>query len=1110
MTKTLLSVIEQVPRYARATNIERDAGGPEAADYHLIEPSLDVLRRLAISNSRSLLITGPYGSGKSSFAVYLDALVGAVGDPATDGAIAQLRRADATLAASFDELRAKLWSDGEPVRAIATGRPESLPRTVLRALLYGTNRHSTLRRYGARIERELAGDPTPEVASRLYREIAESARVTLIVDELGVVLDAARDRADDGVWLFQELAENVARGSAVGFLVALQHRSLAEQLSGGREPPAAWRKIQGRFEEVPFVESRETVLSLVPRVLRRKASRSFETAVDAWAESQFEDVVRLGLEAFIPGGRPSLGQMYPLHPASLLVLPDLTTYYGQRERTLLAFLAGGEPYSMRPFLEAHSVDERPLPSAGLDQIYDFFVASGNHRLGTAARVSRWAEVERRISERDDLNDRQRSVAKAVALLNLVGRGGPARASEGVLEYASPGAKNVLSDLVADGLLVYRPRSDEYRIWRGSDLDLEASLESARAIAAQSSLAELLQKHAPLAPIVAASASESTGILRMFTRTYSLDWTTKTTADGQIIYDIAGGLGRDLDPDQPVLALHGFDQKPISEAALDVAALSSLLGQADIASDWVAQRELRDRHAVALDALLGSIDQQARSREVKVKLFLDGRSESLKAATLSRQASLAAQRAYPDAPHISNEMFSVDDLTSQGARARTTLFAAMIGHPDQETLGIQGWGPERAMYEAVFVAGGLHAPTRKAPFKRASDSTFAGPYDAMRQSMLSAVSKPVTVEDVLQSVEGRPYGLRRSLTPILWLAVSLALADEIAIFENGSLLPSLTIDAMERLVKAPGAFSVRAYAAVGARRSFIKSMSIELTGHDSTAMGLVRLLVRRVRALRPHALQSSNGLSDRAIGVRAAIVGAQEPAALLFETLPAAVGGSAIGSNGVFDSAIPRRIAKALLELDGAFRSLEIRVRERLAREFSVRDADELRTVLAARAEVLLAHTLEPRMRGFINAICEKESSDSEWLASLVLTIGAKPLDHWRDEDETLFDRQLREIAGNYARLTALYAFSDSRGRTQPFDARRITVTRPDGSEVTRTVWLSEADQSQIQRIVDGALESAQRWTGEDATALLIAALAERAEAKEPDVEHEPRQRASSK
>ena len=137
---TLGDVISVSGRFARSANLERDLARPEPLDgYVLTARGLDVVERIATTAASgpaggAWSLTGPYGSGKSSLALLLDAAFGGrsqlqhaalrIVDDASDAAGDLIRRAHrrhGTLSRGF-------------TRGLVTAEREPLGRTVLRAL----------------------------------------------------------------------------------------------------------------------------------------------------------------------------------------------------------------------------------------------------------------------------------------------------------------------------------------------------------------------------------------------------------------------------------------------------------------------------------------------------------------------------------------------------------------------------------------------------------------------------------------------------------------------------------------------------------------------------------------------------------------------------------------------------------------------------------------------------------------------------------------------------------------------------------------------------------------------------------------------------------------
>ena len=98
--------------------------------------------------------------------------------------------------------------------------------------------------------------------------------------------------------------------------------------------------------------------------------------------------------------------------------------------------------------------------------------------------------------------------KVIGTFNLVASSGPLRASRELVLTAlcsSPDDSRerdrwsrVLRKLVRRGVITYRKRIDEYRLWEGSDFDIDQATET-HIPGDGASLAELLSRLVPLPP-----------------------------------------------------------------------------------------------------------------------------------------------------------------------------------------------------------------------------------------------------------------------------------------------------------------------------------------------------------------------------------------------------------------------------------------------------------------------------------------------------------------------------------------------------------------------------------------------------------------------------------
>jgi hypothetical protein len=1108
---SLASYVAASPRFSRSANVERDHGLRAIEGYVPTGRAVDVIARVAEgltdpAAGRAFSLTGPHGGGKSSFAVYLDALLSAASAPEHKSAHQVLRSVDAHAQRRLAEgVRSLGASRSGFVRAFATAEVESVAKTIGRAI-----HTAVVRDYGT--NQDLAPDsfmgsghtPTNAEIVACVRRICEQRPLVLVIDEFGKNLEYFASAADSGdPYLLQQLAETTQGEAALPLLlVTMQHLSFEEYLQ--RDASALrreWSKVQGRFQDIPFVESPAEARRLIAASLRSR-SPDFEKAASEWLQKERKALESLGLHELLDYAKQAL----PLHPLTLMVLPDLCSRYGQNERTLFSFLAGAEPNAVPAFLKrANWSPGAEMPLIGLDRLYDYFLESSASMIGVADSASRWIEVETRIRDAAGLSTTELLVMKAVGVLNLVATGGRARASSAMLQFAlsyesrtTPAhVAEALVALTDSGRLVYRSFSDEYRVWQGSDYDLKRVIDTARRDCEQTDLADLLNTVTPLDPIVAGRHSQRTGVLRVFEQRFGrapkeVGSDPDATFDGTVIY----ATDTEFDPDQaklsidcaPVVIVIPEDLSAIKAAAIEAGALMAALRIAENEkADWVARHELVER-AAAAQQILGSVVGQTWGAEAR--WILAGVNAMLghprgPSAVLSEVSDLV----YKKTPRIRNEMIARRELTSQGAKARRELIEAMLRSPDAESLGISGYGPERAMYEAVLRATGIHRADETGAYglHPPIDRTWLAVWQEISNSMDSAVDSRSSLNDIGSRMALPPFGLKSGIVPLLLLAVLLARQDEIAIYEHGSLVLALDDAVAERLVKNPGHFSIRNTQAQTERRravlqALVARFKISSGSDDPTFLKVATALFRELRVLPPFVQKAKRSLSAEAAAVRDAFHSAAEPDVLIFETLPTALGFPSFGgsgpANGAEAEAYATRLVEIFLELRGSYPALLDDIGRRLARATSIGgELSAVKEQLAAQAKSLEGRVLEPRLRSFVAALT-RSADDQTWLENVAMVIadGQAPR-VWNDDIAGHFPLKVAELGGALRRTLALLYERLASGSDEGFEVSRMTVTRPDGSESVELLAITEQERATVDEYLSPSLDRLVQQVG---------------------------------
>jgi hypothetical protein len=1139
----LQDIVRVRQRFARSANVERDAVGDVVGGYLLTARALDVVGRVAAaildpSAGRAISVTGPYGSGKSSLALFLGALLG----PATDAA---RRRADDILSEVDSGLALRVarardvsgagWKGF--VRATVTAQREPVAATILRALQVGVVRFaggdaaaSAVPAFHAVLQADPALCASTADLRRLIAGVAAVVPVLLLIDEFGKTLEHVASSAGpsgaDDLHVLQELAEWSAGDAPLPLLiVTLQHLALEDYMSGASVVQRReWSKVLGRFVDMPYVETPSQAQTLIASVFEQTTQAHLRRRLDTWTRAVRREIDEAGLAGALHVDPTTC---YPLHPVTLAVLPDLCARYGQNERTLFSFLAGPEPLSVRAYLRSTTLEDGGgLPSVRLDRVYDYFLESASTMVGASATASRWLEIETRIRDANRISAAERRVLKTIGVLNLVSAGGVLRASRSVVAVSAADGREgtatgsevelAIAALEARGLVTYRGFADELRIWSGTDFDLKGAVELARRRLRKEPVAALLQRVRRLPPVVAARHSQETGTLRVFERRYADGMTTdirplaaSSPADGLVLLCVdadgalpAGGPGADRD--KPVVA--GFTDvvSTIAEAARELAAhLDVLNTAADIEGDHVARRELRERAALAARALDAAIDGAfgPANRAVRWVRLPEG-AVLPPSSGLSGALSDLCDELYPSAPEFRNEMLARRDLTSQGARARRDLLEAMVERGDRERLGIDGYGPERAMYEAVLRRTGIHRLVdgvwRFGAPDNADEFNFQPLWSEIESVFEQATGRQVVVVEIHKRLMSPPFGLKDGPIPVLVTAALLARCDDVALYEEGTFVAHLTAEVVERLARNPDRFAIKGYATRAARGRVLEAVSEALQlaprrggrARVGSVLSVASPLLSRVRNLSDYAKQTKE-LGGTARAVRDALFAAREPDELLFSALPSALGYAAFEPSAPLSQAAATGYATALTtalaELEGIYPSLLDHIERSLAAALATR-LEVVREDLRARAVRLSGQIIEPQLRSFAFALGDEANERDEWVSYVAMAVTSAPPVSWVDDDKARFDQRCRQLGEAFRRVESLH-FSQASIPEHGFDAARVTLTLPDGTDAARVVWVDESDRTAVSALVSASLTRAAHTLGDRGAEMLLAMLA---------------------
>jgi hypothetical protein len=800
---TLADKISVNAHYTRSVNLERDASSAAVVSAYIpTSRALHTLSRIADTfqaeqSPRAWSLVGPYGSGKSSFALFLAHILARRDREASQIALTVLRQADPPLAQRFTRQAEGSWGH---CYVLLTGTPEALSTRLAHALAEGASAFWAGRRgrtpaIVSEMRTLASGQPLStsqllQAVQDLQTAVAKSGGngVLVVVDELGKFLEyEARHYGANDIYLLQALAEHAyADHSAKLTLVALLHQAFEHYAKGlGEHLRNEWAKVQGRFENVPFLESAEQVLRVVAAAFQHDLNAAEWAGIRKSARDAADTLER---GKALPGALDADGaaqlfeRCYPLHPVSALLLPVLCQKVAQNERTLFSYLGSQEPQGFRDSLgKIERVGEWISPW----QIFDYFVLNQPAAVSDHFTHRRWAEVLTALDRLGDAPQAEVELLKTIGLLNIVGAQGGFRASKAIVALCMPSKK--LAEATADALLAksmvqFRKFSGEYRVWQGSDVDLDAAIQEQRSKLGRIDLAESLNQRHTLLPMVVRKYSIRSGALRYFTPTFadavSFRQVAPRSGHPRIIFFLSQGQDDRRSFEECVktrfseldVTVEYLSAAQLREAVSEVLALEAVRRESqELNADPVAQREFKDRYAAAVGTEETLVSALTDSPGGSV-WYWNGQPLAIRCKrSLQEELSRVLGEVYHACPVIKNELINRDSLSSQAAAARNKLLVGMLRHADQEDLGIEKFPAEKAIYRALLRASGLHREvdglwTLAAPEKR--DPLNFAPLCRRIEAFLDETEKaPLPFSKLDAELMAPPYGVKAGVLPI---------------------------------------------------------------------------------------------------------------------------------------------------------------------------------------------------------------------------------------------------------------------------------------------------------------------------------------------------------
>ncbi|MDE0484511.1 MAG: hypothetical protein OXI67_18175 [Candidatus Poribacteria bacterium] len=1122
MNKTLSDLFYVKGRFQRSVHLERDFYANEnlLEGYVLTATAREALGRVvsALENneaSKAWSLTGAYGSGKSAFALFTANLLGN-----SEQALTLLKQGDIALHERFTDTNGNgRFSSSGFCPVLISGERAPISLALLRGLEHGLTSFNGISRNYTPLPKirtllNAAKDGTLPHSTEITKLFASATRqikkhggtgLLLVIDELGKFLEYATHYPAQGdMFVLQTLAEFADRSEDTPlFLLTILHQAFERYSEHATESQREeWAKVQGRFEDVPFTEPIEQVLRLVGTALENRS--------EITGNVNFNFVIELGLKTQQLDDNDLvqlLKSCLPLHPTVALLIGPLFRRFAQNERSLFAFLSSSEPHGLQDFLSNRHYDGNHLPMFLLPDLYDYLNITQGNKLYTSSNSKKWAEIESAIMQLSDPSDLIVKMIKTIGLLGIVSEPIPnLKASEQLLRYALDDNTEEFETQFAETLailkncsiIIHRRYNDAHALWEGSDIDIEAKLrEAATRVDTKVTLAKNLSRYMPTRPLVARRHLYQKGTLRHFVICYTdlesfdkdLRESYNDEADGLLLYALPAS-------EHEVKQLREKVKKPevakkekvliaipnsigfLQETVFEIARLHWIQQNTpELLNDRVARRELSAR----ITEVETDVERQLKaifsgdSKNACVWFYKGKRLNINSQRELNDRLSKICDQVYNETPILKNELINRRKISGTVTAARRELIQHMLENGNQKDLNIEGYPPKMSIYRSLLLNSGIHRQKYRKwgfhpPKVKDDKNRMRYTWDKIEEFLTKCEVKRQPVETLYDDLMRKPLGVRRGPLPILLCAAMLCYRTEVALYENGSFVPDLSMPVFERLLKAPDKFELKRFQMTNHRTDiltqYLDVLDQPLDTDAPNILAVATPLMLFVARLPKYTLTTQT-LSENAENLRKVVLDAREPDTLLFHDLPKAMRYPPFSAETDFNSKTSQffeALQSALDEQKEAYPALLNTIEQQLSSNFSLEYRDEeLRSELIKIAEPLQEVTSGTQLTGFLTRICDSELDFKSWLEAIATLVVNKPPASWIDTDKVQFELNLSQLVRQFRHFEAV-SYEKRKHVKSASETIRMGITTPNEHEQERVVNLFSTDQERADEI----------------------------------------------
>ncbi|MDZ4554950.1 hypothetical protein [Bacillus cereus] len=651
----------------------------------------------------------------------------------------------------------------------------------------------------------------------------------IIHDEFGRFLQGLDGkRLNEAMQDIQDLAEISNRNKSLQ-LMFITHKSLRMYFKGmDKEVAKEFQRIEKRFRQYHISNDQKTFLKISEVIL----TENIKDKPHINEKKYLRTLSNLKKYPLFPSLNPKERQkvivesMYPLHPITLYMLPELSKVFGQNERTLFTFLEsderGGLSYQIKQSNDYY------LPH----QLFDYFFPNVNENElddDISQHLLLYKKAIVRIPDKTLEKELVTRIVKFISLWNLCGLQKEQKISTEFLSFAIEieieKLKEILKVLQKSKVLRFNLLNEHWEIHSGSSVDISGKIKkiAENFILDKDKALKILNTHLNQKYYFPERYNDEKDMTRFAKVEVILEEdlvniSKKASRDNRhadiMIYYVLpenkNSIGTikkkisELSLEEDILfVVHYNPLVKVKKTIIESFVIDELLqDRALLAEDKGIKEELKilyNEGVYRINRYLGAL---ARFDE-GLKWILSNKMVEIKdEIRMSDLLSEICDTLYNQTPRVVSDSFNRMNISSQQKKGAIAVVNGIITSYKDKQFGIVGNGPEYAIYAALF-------KNNKCFYNNINELEYSSidykPYEILRKKLIQLLNeKPKgNFNELIKIFTSPPFGIRKPLIPILLVALLRDRWNEFMLYRHEMFVPGLNGEKLYEILNEEG-------------------------------------------------------------------------------------------------------------------------------------------------------------------------------------------------------------------------------------------------------------------------------------------------------------------